>query len=467
VTPLPFLLRRLREFGALSAEAEQALVRDGILTLNDFDLAVAERRPSVSATGLRVAAAAIAMEHGSLTLGRAWDVADGLCAALTEGSPELLEVVVSGEVRRFEQLPRELLIVGRSAHPPDAIASLASLPAVTDVLHRTGRRAIAMFQGHEIDVRVGTPDEYGTLLFTTTGPPAHVVEIQRRRGPRMSATEEDVYSQAGLAYLPPELRGAADAIEAAVGGRVPRLVTRADMRGDLHMHTTFSDGQNSLREMVHSSAALGYEYIAISDHSEHAAAARTLSLDLLERQREEIARLRDEHPGMTILHGIEADILPNGSIDCPDRVLASLDVVLASLHERSGQDGRQLTARCLQAIRHPLVTIITHPANQLVGRRAGYDMDYAAIYEAAAETGTALEIDGAPGHLDLDGEHARQAVASGATLTIDSDCHRARSLDRQMRLGIGTARRGWVEPGHVLNTRPLHEVRAFVAQKRA
>jgi DNA polymerase (family 10) len=235
----------------------------------------------------------------------------------------------------------------------------------------------------------------------------------------------------------------------------------------LHMHTTFSDGQNSLREMVHACAAIGYEYIAITDHSEHAAASRTLTLDLLERQRDEIARLRDEYPRMTILHGIEADILANGSIDCPDRVLASLDIVLASLHERYGHDGRQLTARCLQAIRHPLVAIITHPANQLVGRRAGYEMDYAAIYEAAAETGTALEIDGAPGHLDLDGEHAREAVASGVTLTIDSDCHRARSLERQMHLGIGTARRGWVEPRHALNTRPIHDVRAFVAQKRA
>jgi len=247
---------------------------------------------------------------------------------------------------------------------------------------------------------------------------------------------------------------------------VPTLVTRADIRGDLHMHTTFSDGQNSLREMVHSCAVLGYEYMAISDHSEHAAASRTLSADLLERQREEIARLREEYPRLTVFHGIEADILPNGSIDCPDAILASLDLVLASLHERAGHDGRQLTARCLQAIRHPLVTIIPHPANQLVGRRAGYDMDYAAIYEAAAETGTALEIDGAPGHLDLDGEHARDAVASGVTVTIDSDCHRARALERQMRLGIGTARRGWVEPRHVLNTRPLTEVRAFIAAKR-
>ena len=467
MNPLPFFLRRLREIGALSPAAEQALIRDGILTRADFELAVAERRPSTASEDLHRAAFALAAEWPMLTLGRASDLADAFSAMLAAGTPELVDVEVSGPVRRFEQLPHELLVVGRSANPPAAVASIASLPGVTDVLHRTGRRAIVMFQGHEIDVRVASSDEYGTVLFATTGPAGHVAEIHRRRGPRMSASEDDVYSQAGLSFLPPEVRDSPDAIEAAAAGQVPRLVTRADIRGDLHMHTTFSDGQNTVHEMVDACAALGYEYIAITDHSEHAAASRTITTDLLTRQREEIERLRSLYPQLAILQGIEADILPDGSLDCPDQVMASLDLVLASLHERSGQDGTQLTARCLKAIRHPLVTMITHPANQLVGRRAGYDMDYAAIYEAAAATGTALEIDGAPGHLDLDGEHARAAVAAGVTVTIDSDCHRARSLDRQMRLGAGTARRGWVEPRHVLNTRPLGEVLAFIAQKRA
>ncbi len=467
MTALPFFLRRLREIGALTPAVERALIRDGILTRADFELAVAERRTSVASDDLHRAASVVAADWPSLTLGRATDIIDAFSASITAGCPDLVDVEVSGPVRRYEQLPQELVVVGCSANPPAAVASIARIPGVTEVLHRTGRRAIVTFQGHEIDVRVALSDEYGTVLFTTTGPAAHVAEIHRRRGPRMSASEDEVYSQAGLSYVPPELRESTDAIEAAVGGQVPRLVTRADIRGDLHMHTTFSDGQNSVRDMVDACAALGYEYIAISDHSEHAAASRTLTMDLLARQREEIARLRSQYPQLTILHGIEADVLPDGSLDCPDAVLASLDLVLASLHERCGQDGQQLTARCLQAIRHPLVTIVTHPANQLVGRRIGYDMDYAALYEAAAQTGTALEIDGAPGHLDLDGEHARAAVAAGVTVTIDSDCHRARSLDRQMRLGVGTARRGWVGPHHVLNTRPLKEVLAFVAQKRA
>ena len=158
--------------------------------------------------------------------------------------------------------------------------------------------------------------------------------------------------------------------------------------------------------------------------------------------------------------------MADGSLDFPDRILDSLDIVVASLHESAGHDGKTLTKRCLQAIRHPLVNVIAHPGNRLVGRRAGYPLDYDAVFAAAAETGTALEVDGAPAHLDLEGERARQAIAAGVTLTIDSDCHRARWLERQMTMGVGTARRGWVERRHVLNTRSINDVRAFIAAKR-
>jgi DNA polymerase (family 10) len=158
--------------------------------------------------------------------------------------------------------------------------------------------------------------------------------------------------------------------------------------------------------------------------------------------------------------------MPDGRLDFSDDVLETLDIVLASVHDPARQDGRQLTQRSIGAIRHPLVNVLSHPANQLVGRRGGYLLDFDALYAAAAETGTALEIDGAPGHLDLDGEHARAAVAAGVTVTIDSDCHRARALERQMRFGVGTARRGWVERRHVLNARSVDDVLAFVTAKR-
>jgi DNA polymerase (family 10) len=339
---------------------------------------------------------------------------------------------------------------------------------VDDVLRRSGRRVILLIQKSEIDIRVAAPDEYGAVLFLATGSRAHVLAIQKRRGrSTIAAREEDVYTQAGLPFIAPELRHASGEIEAAAAGTLPALVSREHIRGDLHMHTTYSDGADTLDTMVAQACLLGYEYVAITDHSERAAAARTLTRDDLARQRDEIARVRERYPQMAILHGVEVDIMADGSLDFPDDVLEPLDIVLASLHDRARQDEKTLTRRAVQAIRHPLVTILTHPANQIVGRRAGYALDFEAVYAAAAETRTALEVDGAPAHLDLDGEHARAAVAAGVTLTIDSDCHRAPGLDRQMRLGIGTARRGWVPPQHVLNAGSLADIRAFITAKRS
>jgi DNA polymerase (family X) len=463
----PFLLRRLRELGAVDDPREAALVREGIITAADLQLASAERRPIADDAVLSRAAAEIDAERLPLTLGRSWDILEALFTALASHCPELDALEASGGVRRFEPLIGDLIVVSRAADPPAAIRAVAALPFVTDVLHRSGRRLIVAFDGQEIDLRVATGDEYGSVLFTTTGPATHVAAVQHRRGPRLTPAESDVYQQAGLSYVPPEIRHQPEALDTARLGRTPTLVTREDIRGDLHMHTTYSDGRDSLRDMVMACSALGYEYIAITDHSEHAGAARTLSPERVAWQKEEIARVSSQFPQITILHGLEADILADGSIDAPDALLSSLDIVLASLHDAQDDDAQQLTRRCLQAIHNPLVSVITHPMNQLVGRRPGYAMDYEAIYRAAAETGTALEVDGAPGHLDLDGAHAREAVRAGVTLTIDSDCHRARSLERQIRLGVGTARRGCVEARHVLNTRPLSEVRAFVARKRA
>ena len=462
--PVPFLLRRLRESGAANPDRIQALTRDGILTLADLELALAEGRPSAADALLRVAAVELADERAVMNLAAAWDVFDNLESQLRTHVPELETFEVSGDTRRYVALPRHFIGVGRAPDPAIAAAAIARSPLFSDVLHRTERRLIVVYEGLEIDLRIASRDDFGMLLFTTTGPAQHVAFVHRRRGPRLGATESEVYTQAALAYVPPEVREWPDALDAFT---VPPLVTRHDIRGDLHMHTTYSDGRDTLREMVAACCALGYEYIAITDHSEHAAASRTLNADSIERQRDEIAQLREQFPQIAILHGIEADILEDGRIDCPDATLESLDIVLASLHERGRQDERQLTSRCLEAIRHPLVTLITHPQNQIVGRRNGYNMDFAAIYEAAAETGTVLEIDGAPAHLDLDGPHARAAVTSGVTVAVDSDCHRATWLGRQMQLGIGTARRGWIEPNHVLNTRSLGEIRAFISRKRA
>jgi DNA polymerase (family 10) len=242
---------------------------------------------------------------------------------------------------------------------------------------------------------------------------------------------------------------------AAASGELPALVTGADIRGDLHMHSTWSDGRDTIEAMVTTCRTLGYAYVAITDHSLHSAASRNLSVEGVRRQAEEIARLREQFPDIAILHGCEVDILPNGRLDFPDHVLEPLDIVLASLHDDAGHSQDQLLRRYMTAMRHPLVTMVTHPTNRLVPNRAGYDLDYDRLFETAVATNTVLEIDGAPAHLDMDGALARRAIAAGVTVSIDSDSHRAALLERQMRLGVMTARRGWVEPRHVLNTRAV------------
>jgi DNA polymerase (family 10) len=305
------------------------------------------------------------------------------------------------------------------------------------------------------------------VIFQTTGSDAHVRAVMQR-GIRDApfSTEEALYASVGLPFIPPEVRHGDEEIEAAEKGTLPTLVSVADMRGDLHMHTTYSDGRDTLAIMVEGCHTIGYEYIAITDHSWRSAASRTLAPDDIARQRDEIDGLRERFSGMTILHGVEVDIMPDGRLDFDDDILERFDIVLASLHDRAGQTEAQLTNRSLAALQHPLVNVLCHPANRLVGSSMGYALDFDSLYAAARETGTALEVDGAPMHLDLDDDHARAARLAGVTMTIDSDCHRVDALGRQMRFGLGTARRGWVEAGHVLNTRPLAEVRAFIAAKR-
>lgn len=469
---IPWLHRRLLELDAIDSARAAALARLGVVTAADLasglqDGRIASHITSAVEDRLRIALDALSFERRSIPLGRAVDLADGLVSAIAAACPVLHQLLPAGDIRRFEPLVTSIVIAACADDPIACLDTISALPSVRAVLHSTGRRALLSYQQTEVDVRIAAPDEFGSVLHLATGSAGHLTAMRARQAVvRICAREEDVYAQAGIAWIPPELRNDSGEIEAAAKGTLPSLVTREQIRGDLHMHSTYSDGRDTLAEMVQTCAGLGYEYIAITDHSERAGASRTVSIDTLARQRDEIVRLRARFPEMAILHGIEVDIMPDGTLDFPDRVLETLDIVLASLHDHAGHDPARLTRRCLAAINHPLVSVITHPANRLVGRDPGHELDFPAVYAAAAATGTALEIDGAPSHLDMDGEHARDAIAAGATVTIDSDCHRARLLDRQMRLGVGTARRGWVEARHVLNTRPLTEVRAFLAAKR-
>jgi DNA polymerase (family 10) len=491
IADLPADLRWLFESGAVTLEQLTAIHRSlGATSVADLAAAVGERRlGAVEGVGPQVEAAVAAalpllrVSIPRIPLGRATAVAEPILAAL-RAVPGVRWAHTTGSLRRGEDMVGDVEIVASAADPAPAMAQVIPLGDQGRWLHRSERRIYILSDRVQVGVRLPAPENAGADLLYLTGSPAHFAILQAFASGagwrlaagglyghdgqlRPAAVEDEIYSALALPCIPPEIRTGDDEIDAAHRGTLPALVSRNDIRGDLHMHTTFSDGHDSVEAMVEACSALGYQYIAITDHSPHSAATRNLSIDDVKRQAEEIATARDRHPEITILHGCEVDILPDGRLDFPDRVLERFDIVLASLHERAGHSPDQLMERYVGAMRHPLVTLITHPTNRVVPHKRGYDLDYDRLFATAVETRTVVEIDGSPSHLDLDGPLARRAIAAGALVAINSDCHRAQMLERQMQLGIATARRGWVEARHVVNARPLEEVRALITAKRA
>jgi DNA polymerase (family 10) len=491
IADLPADLRWLFESGAVTLEQLTAIQRSlGVTSVADLAAAVGERAlGTVEGVGPQVEGAVAAalpllrMSIPRIPLGRATAVAEPILAALRT-VPGVGWAYTTGSLRRGQDTVGDIEIVASSVDPEPAMAQVISLGDGGRWLHRSDRRIYILSDRVQVGVRLPAPENAGADLLYLTGSPAHFAVLQAYASGagwrlaagglyghdghlRPAATEDDIYAALGLPCIPPEIRTGDDEIDAAKHGALPTLVSRRDICGDLHMHTTWSDGRDSVEAMVETCRALGYRYLAITDHSPHSAASRNLSIEGVKRQAEEIAEVRSRYPEIAVLHGCEVDILPDGRLDFPDRVLERFDIVLASLHERAGQPPDQLMKRYVGAMRHPLVTLITHPTNRMVPHKRGYDLDYDRLFAIATETRTIVEIDGSPSHLDLDGALARRAIAAGTTVAIDSDCHRAEMLDRQMQLGIVTARRGWVEARHVLNTRPLEEVRALIAAKRA
>jgi DNA polymerase (family 10) len=488
---LPSDLRWLYESGALTL-AQVAAVHGALGATSVADLAAAvqeeglRRVPGLDPAAEEAVDAALPRLRAlvpRIPLGRAVAVAEPLLARL-RSVPGVSWALPSGSLRRGEDTVGDIELVGAAVDPVGAFDVLVQQPEVVRCLHRSERRLYLLIDRVQVGVRLPEPASAGAELLYLTGSRPHFAALKDRAGARglrltsaglfsrdgalcPSSAEEEIYAALELPCIPPEIRNGDGEIDVAERGALPSLVSRHEIRGDLHMHTEWSDGRDPIESMVQTCRALGYEYMAITDHSPHSNASRSLTLESVARQAEEIAQLRGRYPDIGILHGCEVDILADGTLDFPDRILERFDIVLASLHESAGQSRDALMNRYIAAMRHPLVSVITHPTNRLVPHRPPYDLDYDRLFDLAVETGTVLEVDGSPAHLDLDGALARRAVAAGATVSVDSDCHRAELLERQMHLGIVTARRGWVEPRHVLNTRPLHEVRALIAAKRA
>jgi DNA polymerase (family 10) len=479
IADLPADLRWLFESGAVTIPQLASIYEHlGATSAADLGDAVARRSirliPGLDETTESAVAAALPTLRRTIPripLGRAIGIVDPVIDYLRSSSG-IEWVTPAGSLRRGQDSVGDMEIVAASDNPGDVIEQLVRLPEVGRVLLTSERRLYLLLDRVQLGVRFPRPSEAGAALLQATGSREHIRRLEgfaRDRNVDLfapAATEDEVYARLGLPFIPAEIRDGDDEIRAAREGLLPRLVSRADIRGDLHMHSSWSDGRDTADAMVSASRDLGYEYIAITDHSPRSGASRALTIDGVSRQAEEIAGLRERYPEIAILHGCEVDILPDGRLDFADRILQQFDIVLASLHDDAGQAPEALERRYLAAMKHPLVAIITHPTNRLIPYRRGYDLDYERVFAAAVETGTVVEIDGAPVHLDLDGALARRAVAAGATLVIDSDCHRADALGRQMDLGVTTARRGWVEAKHVLNARPLSDVRELLARKR-
>jgi DNA polymerase (family X) len=376
-----------------------------------------------------------------LHLNRAWALAGAIAQAL-DGE-------VAGDPRRWRELSERLAVVVASTEPERVVDRFATLPEIVAVVDRDGRRTVGVtVEGVPVELVVAPPEEYGTELLRATGPDAYVEAL----GELPRATEEaGVYRLLGLPHLPPELR------ESPVAGEPPSLVEQAEIRGDLHVHTTWSDGKASVLEMATAALELGYEYLAICDHTRAVRVVPGLDADDLRRQGEEIAAANDALAPFRVLRGVECDILADGTLDLPDDVLAELDWVQASVHAGQRQSRDQLTKRTLAAVAHPAVRSISHPQGRILGHRAPNAVDLEAVFAACVETGTAVETNGLPDRIDLSGELVRAAIAAGVRITCSTDAHSVPGL-ANMRNAVHTARRGWATAADVLNTRPLEEL---------
>jgi DNA polymerase (family 10) len=393
-------------------------------------------------------------------------------------TPVIGQVAVAGSFRRRKETVADLDLLATCRKAEPVMDRLANYEAVVQVLARgPTKMSVRLRNGLQMDLRVVPDESYGAALQYFTGSKEHSIQLRRRaldrdlkineygvfRGKRRIAgrTEEEVYQAIDLPWIPPELREARGEIELALQGRLPKLIDLGDLRGDLHMHTTVTDGRASLEEMIQGAKSRGYAYLAITDHSKRVTMARGLDARRLRQAWKVIDRAAARVKNLTILKGVEMDILKDGSLDLPDDVLAEADWVIASIHYDQNQPRDQITKRLLNAIRHPQVHAIGHPTGRLIGRRKGYDVDLNVIFQAAADYGCLLELNSQPDRLDLDDLALMAAKERGVRFVINTDAHSVEELGN-MEFGVWQARRAGLEAQHVVNTRTLAQFRKLL-----
>ncbi len=484
----PTLIELLGVQGVGMKTAQQMFERLGIASLADLERALDEgalgaipRLGAKSIDNIRRGVLAHKGRSKRTPLGTALPLAREVMAYLA-ATTDARDLTAAGSVRRQEPTVGDVDVICTSTNAEAVIAAFTAWERAEAVLAEGPTKAsIWLAGGLQIDLRVLPEHLYGNLLQHFTGSREHNIQLRElavRKNLRVSEngivdltdgrtitcrTEAEVYAALGLQYIPPEMRLGIGEIEAARAGTLPRVVEPADIRGDFHMHCTWSDGRDTLDAMIAACAARGYAYHSLSDHS-WGRGGIGLDPAELRAQRERVRELGERY-GIRTLCSAEVDIRADGSLDYDDEILAELDFVVASVHSAFNQSREAMTARLLRAVENPYVNAIGHPTGRNIETFEGYDFDHDAVFAAAARTGTALEIDGQPSRLDLPSSLARRAKSFGCVFTCDSDAHRASDLDN-VAYAVGQARRAWLSAEDVLNTRPLEQVLAFVGAKR-
>ena len=416
---------------------------------------------------------------GRMLLASAWPVAHAIADHVRDVR-DVKQVDIAGSFRRRKETVGDLDILACGGASEDVMGAFTSHPSVADVLGRgETKTSVRLVNGLQVDLRLVPEAAYGAALLYFTGSKEHNIELRKlaieqgmslneyglTRGEKFVAgrTEEEVYRALGGAWIPPELREARGELELSRYGRLPRLVELEDLRGDLHMHTDRTDGRDSLETMVRAARDRGYEYVAITEHSKSLAMVRGFDEARVRRSADEIAAVREQVPGIEVLHGLEVDILADGGLDLADDALESLDWVVVAIHSRLDQDAKAATARVLRALDHAAVHAMAHPVGRVIGTREGVALDLEAVFARAAERGIAMEINAQPDRTDLSDAHARLARENGVRIVIDTDAHSAAQLGFA-QFGVFAARRAGLTRDDVLNTLPYLNFREAVAR---